>query len=312
MKLRAQVKLDNIDGQRLAFTPDGTLLVVASNEGIEIWNVATGKHDQVVIDIGVETMALQPDGRRGVAANGVTPKVKWFDVAGHRVTKTWESPVDRIREAAFSPDGKTLALDLSNNSVTFFESPSGKPGKTIEYASSSAAMSGIAFSPDGKLLATGGSGKSHVRLWDVATAKPVKELAGEGEYLNSARFSRDGKRLLTGHGDFKARLWDSASGELKATFSATERGISGSGFVADISPDGRLVATMGYDGPAKLWDAATGKEVAQLPPKPSRAESICVAFSPDGKLLAVGLKRPFGPSKEPTVMLWELPGGNSK
>jgi WD40 repeat protein len=312
LKPHDKLNLDDIDGQLLAFTPDSKLLVVASNPGIEIWNVATGKHDEVVIDIGVETMALQPDGRRGVAANGSTSEVKWFDLASHRVRKTWEAPVEGIRQVAFSPDGKLLALDLRSNQVALCESPGGKVVRTIEYASSSAAISGIAFSPDGKFIATGGSDKSRVRLWDVASGKLAKEFMTKGQYLNCARFSRDGKWLLTGHGDFKAHLWDSASGELKTTFAATESGISASHFVADISPDGRFVATIGYHGPAKLWDASSGKEVAQLPDKPSKAESLCVAFSPDGKLLAVGFKRPFGPSRQPTVMLWEVPAGNSK
>jgi WD40 repeat protein len=305
-KLRAELKPEDIEGEPLAFTPDGKLLVVASNEGIEVWHIAAGKHDQIVIDIGVDAIALQPDGRRGVAANGATTEVKWFDVAGHRVTKTWASPVEGIREAVFSPSGKTLALDLSGNKVSLCEVPAGKPGKTIEYASSSAAISGIAFSPDGKLLATGGSEKSLVRLWNPETGQLVREFMGEGAYLSSARFSGDGKRLVTGHGDFSARLWDPATGQLKATFPATDKEISASGFLADVSPDARFVATLGYHGPAKIWDAA-GKELAKLPGKQADAESRCVAFSPDGKLLAVGFKKPFGPSDQPTVMLWELP-----
>jgi WD40 repeat protein len=48
------------------------------------------------------------------------------------------------------------------------------------------------------------------------------------------------------------------------------------------SPDGRMLVTVNSDHTLSLWETATGKERGKLP-----AGSV-VAFSPDGRTLAVG------------------------
>jgi WD40 repeat protein len=71
-----------------------------------------------------------------------------------------------------------------------------------------------------------------------------------------------------------------------------------------LSPDGRFVAAAGSDKYARLWDIAAGQEIARFASgkenvSPSdREDADCVAFSPDGKILAVG----FGSA----VMLWDV------
>ena len=65
------------------------------------------------------------------------------------------------------------------------------------------------------------------------------------------------------------------------------RGHAGSVVAAVFSPDAQRIATGGRDGTARLWDAATGRELLALTATEGREGVDSVAFSPDGRRLAV-------------------------
>src|SRR5262249_2020693 len=70
---------------------------------------------------------------------------------------------------------------------------------------------------------------------------------------------------------------------------------------AAFSPNGKVLAVMSHDGSVLLWDRATGKEIRRLPGKPAPHAKCCLAFSPDGKLLAT--------TDEAAVALWQVATG---
>ena len=101
----------------------------------------------------------------------------------------------------------------------------------------------------------------------------------EGE-VTSARFSPDGKMLLSAGEDKTARLWDVHDGKPLQVFRGHVDGVKS----AQFSPDGTSVVTASDDQTVRLWDVATGKERHVLR---GHAEAVTSAqFSPDGKTLA--------------------------
>jgi len=100
----------------------------------------------------------------------------------------------------------------------------------------SSPVTSLAFSPDGKTLAVSSRDRV-IRLWDPATGKEGKELAGHLSFVNSIAFSPDGKKLVSGGNDATARLWDATSGKEISRFHNSPR-VSCVAF----SPDGQALA----------------------------------------------------------------------
>ena len=89
-------------------------------------------------------------------------------------------------------------------------------------------------------------------------------------------FSPDGKLLLTGSDDTRARVWDVATGEIKFELSGHTASVTS----VAISPDGLRILTGSQDHSAKLWDVAAGREILTF--RHHRDEVTSVNFSPDG------------------------------
>ena len=83
------------------------------------------------------------------------------------------------------------------------------------------------------------------------------------------------------------------SPHLIATLEGHTEGVASVAF----SPDGTLLASGSWNDTVKLWDVSTERQIATLPSK----QPTLVAFSPDGKTLAVGTRYFYN-----TVELWDV------
>ena len=57
-------------------------------------------------------------------------------------------------------------------------------------------VSALAFSPDGKTLASGAFYEKTVKLWNVATGRPLRTLTGHDGDINCIAFSPNGRHLV--------------------------------------------------------------------------------------------------------------------
>jgi len=176
----------------------------------------------------------------------------------------------------------------------------------------------VTFSPDGKIILTRESNGNEVRMWDAATAMPIRRTLVHQGVVNSVAYSPDSKTILTGSSDKTARQWDAATGlpigqplahqgEVSSVaYSPTARPSSPGltrlcgfgiplpagppdalfrhqGEVSSVaySPDGRTILAESGDNLARLWDATTAEPIGKPLEHPGGV--YAVAYSPDGK-----------------------------
>src|SRR5262249_49913334 len=94
-------------------------------------------------------------------------------------------------------------------------------------------------------------------------------------------FSPDSKHLVAASWDRTVRVWDTTTGEPLRNSPAHAYAIFG----LALSPNGKSAVTCSADETVKGWDLATGRCTFALP-RAHPGRPTCVAFRPDGQLLA--------------------------
>jgi WD40 repeat protein len=154
-------------------------------------------------------------------------------------------------------------------------------------------VTAAAFSADGKLLvtATGKDGRpGEVKVWAVPSGK---EKLPRIEYKASAFYSRSGDDDVFG---LPASLREAPGVELLA--------LSADGSVLATAYKGTRAGEFGR-GAVRLWDVARGKAKGRIVIAKQSVYSL--AFTPEGKLLAVGV----GKKDEGSVRLWDVSASKS-
>jgi WD40 repeat protein len=121
-----------------------------------------------------------------------------------------------------------------------------------------------------------------VRVRNLGTGTVLAELPAHPDNVYSARFSPDGRLLVTACRDRTVRVWDWRAGRLVCP--PFEHAMDAT--AATFTPDGRWVLSVSVDGTARAWDWRTGKPVT--PPLRIDGEPESVAVTPDGKHAVVG------------------------
>ncbi|MGA9773451.1 MAG: caspase family protein [Blastocatellia bacterium] len=290
------------------FSADGSSLLTFSANRLKQWDARTGRELRATAlnskqDTG--TANFSPDGRLLVTIDQTQQVISVWDTGTGRQVQSLNASPDNsnnIYAAAFSPDGRTLALveelrdrGETKTNLVLRDVASWRVSATTKIYDEKAKMGthsymrprALRFSPDGRTIGA---------LLDLFTMQVSMTVNLQ---------SRVADREST------VRLWDGASGrELRGFNIASVRGENASVDVNGVLPlsnrlvfnnDGRqLIVCEGRT--ASLLDIAAGSSVATL--TGHAGEIIAVVLSADGRQAATA-------GVDNTIRIWELAAGRA-
>jgi len=216
-------------------------------------------------------------------------KIQVLDVNTLKVTDTFGPIAGGARSIAVSPDGKLLALGISDNKTQLLNAAQGNVVRNLK---SNYGGWAVEFSPDSKYIVSGTS--QGVLKWEADTGlwRPIS--TGQDEIIKSLAFSHDGTKIAGG-GNGVIYLWNMEDGQQLQKITGDFGGVNG----IDFSPDDSLFVSGTDDGSVRIWNTATGVSVKELTGSTGEIADVC--FSPDGQYIASGAV------KDATIRIWGLP-----
>ncbi len=257
----------------MTFSPDGRFLA-ASGKGrtVLIWDVKTGALKTTLKGgkEGINGFAFSPDGKLVATRDSVDKTVRLWD------TETWQLKItltgrkrnletklkaggahsleEGYAHIVFSPDGRTVLSEREDDLIDVWDITTGQARATLNHD-------------------TRDSGAK-----DFVKAFLFSPFIQQHYLMLQAEYSPDGRHIATVNGDKKPKVWDAATGNLKATLPVTERI-----YRAAFSPDGRTLALTELQGAISLWDVETGQWKGKLTKRREEFQFPGFAFSPDGR-----------------------------
>jgi WD40 repeat protein len=257
-----------------SFSPDGRTLAIARGSSdvaqrdgrIELWDTTSGelRHTIAGFDGPVWSLSFSPDGKTLVSGSTEVRDVKIQEKASERAgrvfaeLKWWDPQSGELKKKVTVPGEGRISVQVAH-------SPDGKSLVTVEsfYEMGLVASQAMNSGPDLFSRTSWGIILEGVelKLLDAQTGEPKVKIKG-------------GSKTYPGHyfrGPSRFRI---------PNISKLERPM--------FSPDGELLAAFSSDD-VKLWNTRTGEEIRKL--KKFNGRPRAIAFSPDGRILAVSIIR---------------------
>ena len=208
-----------------------------------------------------------------------------------------------LYDVVFSPEEKVIATCGAGCTILIVDTTTSKQRVTL--VGHAAFVTEVVFSPNGKLLASA-SDDHTARIWEWEHARCLAVLPHSATVVGVA-FLND-QLLATLSIDHVVQVWSVASAVQVANLAVDETIFSVQ------SPGGRLRGEISNDveqPTLKLIDVSTGKVSARL--RGHESPINCMAFSPDGRLIASGSGSMDQPiiitGSKAEICLWDVPTG---
>ena len=294
----------------LAFSPDGSILASASEDGTVLyWNI--NPEDPLPPNITehthqVETISFMNGGSSTLASVAYSGIITLYDLeTSQRTTHRTKTAFENTRYSleaiplAFSPDGTKLASKGILNTPTaplgttprirLIDVTTGRELTSLTYSNENVTPH-LTFSPDGKtaVFSAHRANYGKIRLWNTETDKILDiRFSDKAAWIQAAAFSPDGNKFVAGTSDGKVQMWDAKTGVHLTSFFDKKPPKSGALMNLTFSSDGALLAVM-YMRQIHLLGSPKIPHFKEISSEPDMFWDGLV-FSPDNTVLILSL-----------------------
>ena len=204
--LRSTLRLHSDWVRSVAFSPDSSTLASGGDDAqLVLWDLATDQ-EQVAIeahDDWLRALAFSPNGAIVATASDDGTVQLWQTTTGMQLATLESESGGWLMAVAFSPDGRLVAAGSDSGMVELWRVDDGI-GFQRSFSNDYGIQS-LTFAPDGSLLVAGTI--LNTTLFDANTGEVLQILPSAFSRVPSARFTSDGRLLLTGVNSGMVQVW---------------------------------------------------------------------------------------------------------
>ena len=198
----------------LVLSPDGKHLAASDDNGLRVWNVATGALEHSHAEIAppssfLRPIAYTPDGTGIVEGGSNMTSVSLWDPVADTLTFVTSGPANALK---FLPDGRLVIAQQFQSQTQTTVNIVTLAGHIDRQITGIANVSALAVSPDGQTIAGAGADGTFTpgyiaRTWRVSDGETLQTFNGHTAAVRDLGFSWDGQTLVTGSEDATVRIW---------------------------------------------------------------------------------------------------------
>lgn len=222
-----------------------------------------------------------------------------------KTTKTVTQPGDFL-SVVREPNSERLWLGHADSKIYSLDFAAEKPAATVALEGHESYVSGLALV--GKTLVSASWDRKLI-WWDLENRRSIRSVDAHDRWIRQLAVNSAQTMLATISDDMTCKLWDATSGKPMRTLTGFAANVPkydnpNKIFSCAISPDGRHVAAADDAAQVIVWETESGREAARFEAASylgisqggylSASRICCLAFSPDGKSLALAGKERDG------------------